>query len=166
MEAARTVDNSKSGGALRTILTAWLIAGTLDITAASVYYPTVFHFRLILLYQNIASGVLGESAFTGGVGTAALGLLFHFFIALCWTIFFYLVFPKIKIMSKDKFLTGMGYGVFVWLVMNLAVVPLSRVERGPFTAVGIVVSALFLIFCIGLPLSLIIGRHFSAQNRA
>lgn len=152
-----------SSHALRTILTAWLVAGTLDITAASLYYPLIYRFKLILLYQNIASGVFGAKAFSGGPGMAALGLLFHYFIALSWTVFFFIIYPKIKIMRKNRYLTAVGYGIFVWLVMNLAVVPLSRVQRGPFTVRHIIVSAAFLMICIGLPLSLTIGKYYSRR---
>jgi hypothetical protein len=52
---------------LKAVLKTCLIAGTLDITAASIYYPLFYKFRLILLYQNIASGVFGEKAFAGGL---------------------------------------------------------------------------------------------------
>lgn len=152
-----------SSAALRTILTAWLAAGTLDITAASLYYPLMYKFKLILLYQNIASGVFGAKAFSGGLGMAALGLLFHYFIALSWTVLFFIIYPKLKIMWKNRYLTAIGYGIFVWLVMNLAVVPLSRVQRGPLAVRHIIVSAAFLMICIGLPLSFIIGKHYSRR---
>lgn len=143
---------------------AWLIAGTLDITAASVYYPIAYKFRLIPLYQNIASGVFGVKAFAGGAGMAALGLLFHYFIALSWTVFFFVIFPKLTILSRNRFVTGMGYGIFVWLVMNLVVVPLSRVDRQPFVTGQVITSVAFLMFCVGLPLSIIIGGHFMARS--
>jgi hypothetical protein len=149
--------------AFRTILTAWLVAGTLDIISASVYYPLMYKFNVILIYQNIASGVFGAKAFSGGLGMAALGLLFHYFIALSWTVFFFIIYPKMKIMWRNRYMTAIGYGIFVWLVMNLVVVPLSKVQRGPFTVQGVIISAVFLIICIGFPLSSIIGKYYSRR---
>jgi hypothetical protein len=150
---------------LRVILKTWMIAGTLDITAASVYYPLVYKFRLILLYQNIASGVFGEKAFAGGLTMAIVGLLFHYFIALGWTIFFFLIFPGIKLLHRNLLLSGMAYGIFVWLIMNLSVVPMSRVSRPSFPLGQIIISMAFLVFCIGLPISLMIGKYYSEESR-
>ena len=53
------------------ILWAGLIAGTLDITDALVFYG-LRGVPPVRLPQNIASGLLGRDAFQGGVGTAAL----------------------------------------------------------------------------------------------
>ncbi len=161
MSTDTSVATRNSSAALRTILAAWLVAGTLDITAASLYYPLVYKFKLILLYQNIASGVFGAKAFSGGPGMAALGLLFHYFIALSWTLFFFIIYPKVKIMWRNRYATATGFGMFVWVVMNLVVVPLSRVDRGAFTIRHFIVSVVFLVICIGLPLSLIAGRYYS-----
>jgi len=69
-----------------TILLAWLLAGTLDITAAFVYYVGSSATGAERLLQGIASGVLGAAAFTGGAATAVLGLLLHYLIALIWTV--------------------------------------------------------------------------------
>ncbi len=150
---------------LKTIMWAWLLAGTLDITAASLYYPLIYKFRLILLYQNIASGVFGERAFAGGIPMAAIGLTFHYLIALTWTILFFLIFPRIRMLSKNSFATGMIYGALVWFAMNLIVLPLSGVQRSPFDIGRAIIAALFLMFCIGLPISLIIGKYYSEVTR-
>ena len=56
---------------IRAILWAGLIAGTLDITDALVFYG-LRGVPPVRLLQNIASGLLGRDAFQGGVGTAAL----------------------------------------------------------------------------------------------
>ncbi len=146
-----------------TIVFAWLVAGTLDITAASLYYPLAFRFRLILLYQNIASGVLGDKAFSGGAMTAALGLAFHFAIALVWTIVFFLIYPRILARLRNVFAVAVTYGILVWFVMNLIVLPLSRVNHAPFYFGRELIAASFLVLCIGLPLSFIIGRYYSNQ---
>ena len=147
----------------RIILKTWLVAGTLDITAASIYYPLTYKFKPVRLYQNIASGVFGEKAFAGGTPMAVLGLVFHYFIAFGWTVLFFVIFPKLKILSRNLLVTGIGYGLFVWIIMNLIVLPLSRVDRPSFPLDQIIISVAFLLFCIGLPIALMIGRYYS-QN--
>src|SRR5260370_20316671 len=71
--------NDRRRNAWLAILRAGLVAGVLDITAAIVVYAHVTH--VVPLLQGIASGILGRDAFTGGLATAALGLLCHFLIA-------------------------------------------------------------------------------------
>jgi len=54
--------------------------GVLDITAALVVYG-FFGIKPLRLLQGIASGLLGRRAFDGGLATALLGLVCHFFNA-------------------------------------------------------------------------------------
>lgn len=147
-----------------TILRTGLLVGTLDITAAfinsyvrsGVYPSTVLKF--------IASGVLGQDAFSGGVLTALLGLFFHYFIAFSWTILFFVVYPKIKLSSRYKILVGLSYGVIVWIVMNIIVLPLSRVPRIPFHLSQFILGVIFLMLLIGLPISLIFHSYYRRIN--
>ncbi|HEY4612913.1 MAG TPA: hypothetical protein VII11_08025, partial [Bacteroidota bacterium] len=89
----------------KAILTTWLLAGTLDILAAFTQYMIGTGGKNpvnVLLF--IASGVFGrETAFSGGYPMAALGLAFHYFIAFTWTLLFYLAYPKMNILAKNKF---------------------------------------------------------------
>jgi hypothetical protein len=135
------------------------VAGTLDITAAVTYYPMTAGVRPERILQGIASGVLGSRAFAGGAGAAVLGLLFHYLIALIWTVLFFLAAERFKALTRHAILIGLAYGVVVWAVMNLIVLPLSNVRRGPFNPVQAAIAALILIFCIGLPIVGIIGKH-------
>ena len=122
---------TKQRRAVTTILSAWLVGGTFDITMASIYYPLKYNITQILLLQNIASGVFGERAFSGGLRMAVLGLAFHYCIAFFWTIIFFISYTAIEIFRRNWFITGMAYGLVVWLVMNLVVLPMSNVSRSP-----------------------------------
>jgi hypothetical protein len=130
----------------------------MDISAAAIYYAGAAPTRVMRLLQGIASGVLGNRSFNGGLETASLGLTLHYFIALVWTLIFFLVVRFSRRLLPNLFLTGMVYGVVVWTVMNLLVLPLSRVESGPISLRGAVVGAVILMFCIGLPIAMIVGR--------
>lgn len=154
---------SKRHSAVTTILSAWLLSGTLDIATASIYYTIRYGITLTLLFQNIASGVFGERAFAGGVEMAALGLLFHYCIAFIWTMVYFMGYPRIKILWRNRFASGMVYGVLVWLVMNLVVLPLSNVDRSPFSFVPALIAAVILMFCIGPPNAFIVGKYYSRR---
>jgi len=143
-----------------TILLAWLLAGTLDITTAIVYYIGASAAGAERLLQGIASGVLGAEAFTGGAATAALGLLLHYLIALIWTLVLFAALRVVTLLRRHLVLTGIAYGVVVWFAMNLIVLPLSRVRRAPIHPGPAIVAAVILVFCIGLPISLLVGRLF------
>ena len=140
------------------ILAAWFVAGTLDILAAVTYYPLASGVRVTTLLQGIASGILGDRAFAGGVGTAILGLILHYTIALIWTILFVLVFRRVRKIFANLFAIGIVYGVVVWFVMNLIVLPLSNVSQGPFSLLQATVDAVILMSCVGLPIAMIVGR--------
>ena len=64
-----------------------------------------------------------------------------------------------RTLSKNAVATGLGYGVFVWLVMNLAVVPLTRAYQFPFSIKGAAIGMAILMVCVGLPISLVARRH-------
>lgn len=152
-------------GRLRTaVITGWLVAGTVDIVVAVVYYPLTAAVTPLGILQGIASGVLGPRAFTGGVATAALGLACHYLIALIWTGWFFLVYPRIPFLSRNRLLTAVLYGTFVSVVMRFVVLPLSRVAQRPFDLQFFVIATVILVFSIGLPLSVVAGRYYAQRE--
>src|SRR5258708_23007245 len=75
--------------AFRAIAGAGLVAGTLDITAATTYWYLMRHMAPARLLRGIAAGLLGPSARDGGNPMALLGLALHFTIAFgSATVFF------------------------------------------------------------------------------
>jgi hypothetical protein len=153
-----------SRGALKAVLSAWLLAGTLDVSAAVIYYPLTSGVKVMTLLQGIASGVLGAQAYAGGFDTAALGLALHYLIALIWTLMFFMIVRGRSRPLPNRFLIGMAYGVVVWIVMNMIVLPLSRVRHGPFNLRPAIIGAVILMFCIGLPIATILGRYHLASR--
>lgn len=135
-----------------------LIVGTLDILAAMVHYFIKTGKNGLNVLKFVASGVFGNSAFTGGNDMMLYGLLFHYCIALTFTFFFFGIYSKIPALSKHNVLTGIGYGIFIWLIMQRIVVPLSNTPKAPFDAVNALIGASILILCIGLPLSFMAHR--------
>ena len=144
--------------AFRTIGTAWLVAGCLDITSAIVIW-LIRGVPLMRGFQGIAAGLIGgESAFQGGLMASALGLALHFFIMLCVVIIFYLASRIFPLLTHRPILSGAVYGVIVYLVMYWMVVPLSRIGPRPHSVSNDTTAILIHILLIGLPIALILRR--------
>jgi uncharacterized membrane protein YagU involved in acid resistance len=151
-------------GSLKTIIKTGLLAGTLDGLAAALLYSIPSGKDPLNVYRFIASGVFGKEAFQGGVIMAMLGILFHYVIATGWTVLFFAAYPRIELLSKSKIATGIFYGIFVWIMMNLVVVPLSSVSmKGSRELSSIIIGMAVLIFCIGLPISWMASRYYTKQ---
>ena len=108
------------------IIKAGLVTGSLDIlfAFANAWWSAGVSPERVL--QFIASGLLGKSAFQGLPAIAFLGLAIHYFIAFCWTMLFFLAYSIFKNIIRNKFLQAVLYGFFIWMVMNLLVLPISR----------------------------------------
>ncbi len=153
-------------GAKRAVITAGLFAGSLDILAACTQFYLRTGKNPDRVLKFVASGVFGKDALAGGTMYAAWGLLFHYLIAFSFTVFFFWVYPRWKALAINKWVTAVGYGLFVWLIMNRAVVPLSQTPKMPFQLTQAMIAAAILICMIGLPLSLIIGKYYSQKQNS
>jgi hypothetical protein len=151
--------------ALQTILIAWMLAGTLDIATAVLYYAGLSITRATTLLQGIASGVLGATAFAGGLETAAFGLVLHYLITLIWTLVLFVCLEVFKALTRHLALTGIVYGIVIWLTMNLIVLPLSKVRHAPIHLRPAIIAATILVFCIGLPIALVVGVQMRRDKR-
>ncbi len=77
------------------------------------------------LLQIVASGALGQAAFTGGAATALFGLMLHFMLSFGWAALFVLAAHALPALVLRPLLSAIGYGVLVLLAMRLVVLPLS-----------------------------------------
>ncbi|WP_285059951.1 DUF1440 domain-containing protein [Pedobacter ginsengisoli] len=135
------------------IVKAGLLAGLLDILAAFATFYLKTGKNPVIILKFIASGVFGNAAFSGGTEMTILGLLFHFMIALLFAAIFFLLVARILPETPVKLSAGILYGLFVWLVMNLIVVPLSGTPKQSFHLPDAILNAAILIICVGLPIS-------------
>lgn len=140
------------------IIKAGLLAGTLDISAACVQYYMKTGNNPDYVLKYVASGAFGKDAFTGGIAMSMAGLFFHYLIAFSFTLLFFFLYRRLAFLSVNKVVTAILYGTFIWVVMNLIVVPLSKIPPRPFSISGSLVAAGILIVCIALPLTLIAGK--------
>ena len=146
------------------ILVGGLIAGVLDITSAFINSALHHNRGPIGLLQGIASALLGPDSFNGGIPTAALGLAIHFLIATVACAVFYAASRKIKFLVQQAIVSGVLYGVVVYLFMYHVVLPLAFSRRFPYTLAQIVTAVIIHMVCVGLPISLTVRRYSKQQN--
>jgi hypothetical protein len=163
METQSAVNISNTRSLTKPLLIAGLIIGALDGLAAIISAYIQRGVTPDRVFKYVATGVYGQEALaTGGTGTALMGLLFHFTIAMGWTALFFILYPRLKFLSSDKYLSGIVYGVIILLGMNLIVVPLSNVPSPNPGSVSVVQLFIHMLV-IGLPISLMAHRHYSKQ---
>ena|SRR3569833_245516 len=134
-----------------------LLAGTLDALAAIIWAHKV---PPAAIFQYIASGVFGKAAFQAGSDMVLWGLTFHYLIAMGFTIAFYFAYPLFYKLFRNKYIIACAYGILTWFIMNLAIVPLSKIGFTPFKHVsGILIGMCILIICIGLPAAWVADRN-------
>ena len=142
---------------INAILWGGLIAGALDATDGIVAYGFQ-GLNPIQVLQYIASGLLGPSSFQGGLATAGLGTLLHFFIAFVAAAVYVSASRLIPALDASPRLFGPLFGVAVFVFMNYGVLPLSAVASAPFS-LGMFLNGVFghALF-VGLPIALFARR--------
>jgi hypothetical protein len=151
--------------ALRTILIAGLVAGTFDITYACISAYLRRGLKPIDVFHTVAAGALGRpAAAAGGLKTAALGLGFHFLIALTAAAVYYVASRAIRFMITHAVISGLLYGLCVYLFMYGIVLRFSALHatRYPWSPPWSLVIGDVLIHTLGIGLSIaLITRKFS-----
>jgi hypothetical protein len=147
------------------VLAGGLVAGTLDIVYACVFWALKAGVPAERIFQSVASGLLGEASFDGGWSTAILGLGLHFFIATSMSVTYYLVAVRWAPLRQRPVLYGSCYGVLLYLIMNYVVLPLSAAPRSSTrNALWIGLSVLVHMFLIGVPIALFSRRAIAARS--
>ena len=140
------------------VLAGGLLAGTLDILYACVFWALKADVAPTRIFQSVAAGLLGPASFEGGSVTAALGLVLHFFIACTMAVTYYLAARRWPILARRPVPLGIAYGVLLYVVMNHLVVPLSAADSGSSDPVWIGLSIAVHAFLVGLPIAWFTSR--------
>ncbi|HMK17029.1 MAG TPA: hypothetical protein VK492_02420 [Chitinophagaceae bacterium] len=149
-------------------LTAGLVAGTLDITAACIqaYLKTGTTPSQVLKY--VASGAVDPKTFSNDTMLAAIGLLVHFIIAISFTFFFFFLAKQIPSLVKYPIVIGILYGVLVWGTMRFIILPyISRLNPKPIVGQEAIknaaIAAAIIVVCVGIPIVLLARRYFRTK---
>ena len=151
---------------LRLSVIAGLIIGTADVIIYHWFVTSVLGgIPLISVYQYIASGALGESAFAGGIATALLGVLFHFLFSIVIASVFILSADRIPLLRRYVIPGSLLFGFGVFIVMNMIVTPLSATPPLPTpTTPQLIVNILDHLLVFGLLLGILVRRNANANQ--
>jgi hypothetical protein len=141
--------------AAQAILFGTLVVGTLDGLDAIVFFGLRSGVGPIRIFQGIASGLLGPAARQGGLKTAALGVALHFVIAFGIVLTYFLVSRRVSALTRHPVICGLLYGLVAYAVMNLAVIPLSKIGGPAMPPAPVLANGLLIhMFGVGLPAAL------------
>jgi uncharacterized membrane protein YagU involved in acid resistance len=149
---------------LGTIITATAVAGTLDILAAIILGATAGTGPAAVL-RSVAAGPLGDDAFSGGIGMSLAGLVIHFAIMAVIVTVFVLAARKMPMLTRQPWLWGPVYGLAVWAVMYLIILPARWPSGFPQTdPVQIAWAIAFHTLLVGLSIALITARRLAGAT--
>jgi len=137
---------------LHPILIGGMLAASFDLTAAFITFglgnPRI-----------IAGGLLGKEAALGGAGTWILGVILHYSIAVTAAAVYCFSSLKLEFLKTHWLVCGIFFGIAVYLVMNLVVLPLSAYHyMGPYTYRALLQGILVHMLIVGLPISYSLRR--------
>src|SRR5437762_7480400 len=108
--------------------------------------------------QGIAAGLLGAKSYEGGMATACLGLAVHFFVAFVVVSIFYLASRKIPFLTTQPLISGVFYGIGVYIVMYWFVLP-TAFSTFRHRLSNELIEAAIHVCLIGLPTAFIVRRY-------
>lgn len=149
-------------GLLKAIMWGGAACGILDSIAASVQFA-LRGIEPLRVWQGVASGLMGQRAFGMGWLSGGFGLILHFLIALIVTAVFVWACPQFPALQQFYWISGPLYGVIVFLVMNLIVVPLSARPKRPAPVMVVAVQIVIHMLLVGLPIALAANRFLSHE---
>ncbi|HEX6834812.1 MAG TPA: hypothetical protein VF132_14840, partial [Rudaea sp.] len=132
-------------------------AATIDILFAFVFYGLRVDATPLRVLQSIASGLFGRASFEGGIATAAAGLVAHYVILIVAAWWYYLAALRLRALTAHPVTFGALYGVVIYFVMHLVVVPLSAAPAFKFNFVN-QACEFFNHGVLGIAISLIVAR--------
>jgi hypothetical protein len=157
---------------LLTIICAGALCGVLDISAACIDAYITSGLTPEHVLQGVAGGLLGRSAFQGGLTTATLGLVMHFTMAMTMATVFYAVtrgFPLPQKLSGVIAL-GMCFGAAVFVANNFVTAPFLSWVRSLYLHTPVLLKPpmgltqfVIHLFCVGLPIALV-TRLYSVRH--
>jgi hypothetical protein len=155
------VTSTYQQNALKNILWLGFLVGTLDGLAALLLNYNV---DAGIIFKFIASAVFGQDAYAGGTEMIVAGVVFHYLIAYLFATAFYLLYPFSLSILKNRYVVANVYGGIAWLVMNVGVIPLSKIGPHAIKPLTIVMGLLVLIICVGLPVALIADKKLQTYR--
>ena len=152
---------SSRNSLLRLSVIGGLIIGTIHvIVQIGIVYSLILKIPFVDVLKYITSGIIGDAAYAGGLGTALLGLILEFVMTIIIAGIFIFSADRISLLRKNVIVGSLLYGFGVFVVMNFVVVPLSAAPALPTPPTWVLIElVLEHILIIGLPLGILVQRN-------
>lgn len=149
---------------LRSIVLGGMFIFIIQIIHQGIVVTLIQKTPFILIWQYIASGLLGDAAFAGGMATAWLGLFFHLIISFVIAAVFILAADRIPFLRRHVIVGSLLYGFGVFIVMNMIVTPLSATPTlPPPTTPWLIEAVLEHVLLVGLLLGMLVRRNANTK---
>jgi uncharacterized membrane protein YagU involved in acid resistance len=150
---------------VRPIVLGGLIIGIVQFVLQEwIVFSVLQQNPLMAVLQYITSGILGNAAFEGGIATTLIGVLIHFFISLVIAGVFILSAERIPLLRRYAIAGALLYGIGVFVVMYMLVIPLSAAPAIPSPTLPwlneIVVDHMLVV---GLPLGILVRQNTNSH---
>jgi len=129
------------------------------------FFSLLTKYPYISVLQYIASGAIGNSAFTGGLATALLGVALDLIMSIIFAGIFTVSAARIQFLRRYVIPGSLLYGVGVFIVMYFIVLPLSAAPPSPLTVPPAIEALIEHILLIGLPLGILMRRNASTNQQ-
>ena len=157
-----TLDSRNS--LLRSIALGGMFIFIIQIIHQGIVVTLIQKTPFILIWQYIASGLLGDAAFAGGMATAWLGLFFHLIISFVIAAVFILAADRIPLLRRNVIVGSLLYGFGVFIIMNMIVTPLSATPPVPAPTLPWLIEAILEhTLLVGLPLGMLVQRNINSK---
>ncbi len=139
------------------LVRATLVAGTLDLISA-LSYAALAGKNPLAIPVGIASGIW-PGAVKAGAPALLVGVLLHFLIMLAMVAAFLAAARRVPWLTAKPIAAGLLYGLLLWAVMNLIVLPLRWPALFPhFTALSFGEQIFSHTMLVGLPIAWLASR--------
>ena len=160
-----TIPASKTKSFWKTVLLAGLLAGSIDLIFAILYYGKSGANAQGVM-QSVAGGLLGrDAARQGGVATATLGVVLHYFIACIWAGIYLIASRSLPFFVRYAIPCGLVFGALIYFFMNGVVLPLSALHAKAWPLQLAWWAIAVHVFGVGLSIALVVksrSREISA----
>ena len=147
----------------RAILHGSVVAGTLDLLSAFVF-GGMAGANPVQIMAGVASGPF--PAIGGGIGPALVGTIVHFAIMTAMVAAFVLAARRFPALLDRPVVSGLLYGVLLYLIMYRLVLPVRFPATQPKNDWWTIANALFShCICVGLPIAVITRSTLRSERR-
>lgn len=148
----------------RLIIRGTLVAGTLDILSAFVFAGMAGASPARVL-RSIAAGPFGDGMRDAGLAGAALGLVVHYSIMAVMVSVFVAAASRHELLIRKPIVSGVIYGLALYLVMYWIVLPARWPAAFPQTGAWQVGNCLFShLICVGIPMALVTAHALRRER--